>query len=194
MFYVAAALFAPLREIYLLTRGRSSLKRWSLIGRQFLLASCVVVAIIVFYWCIDLVISNGWMLDRRNRLPWGMPAWIFAFVALAALLVGLGIWSWGANRHWREYRAHVIARAHRLGVSDKVGIIAGVADSEPMTPRGRHLRAAARVIGRTTSSIRDVDLAWLSEESELRSTSGDGRHLQLEGRHASFRRVKRHHD
>ena len=61
LFYVLSAFWMPFRELPLLLRGQSSVKRWRLIARQLVFALSIIVCVAA----ADVVL--GWMLGTRAR-------------------------------------------------------------------------------------------------------------------------------
>jgi hypothetical protein len=121
IFYVVVALLAPLRELVLTVRGRSSLARWRLVTTQFLIAVGVVVALIGFYALLALMVSAGWIpplrgpsnLVRIPNLMWGA----FALVGVLGATTLYALW---VRLTDEQESPEAIAAAHRSGVVDVV--------------------------------------------------------------------------
>jgi hypothetical protein len=58
-FYVIAALLMVVFELYRTVRGRSSLARWRVVGRQAGIAACVVVATVVAVRILLTIVSGS---------------------------------------------------------------------------------------------------------------------------------------
>ena len=178
IFYVLAGLTAPLRELVLTVRGRSSRARWRLVASQFSVAMLTVFAVVVFYLAVELAINHGWLADRRLRFSTVVPLWAYAFVALAVLLASLAIVNTIVRLTAKPDDPHAVARAHRLSVSDQLGIVESLGSRVQSVPKGRHLSSSERVAGRPFRSIRWADLDERTSVHEHR-----GRHLR-QGRHS----------
>lgn len=87
VFYVAAALLAPLREVVRTTRGDSSAARWKVVGRQFSLAIGILASLVLLYMGFDGLIARGLSPPPVPfSVPGGYPAWVYAIVVLAGVL------------------------------------------------------------------------------------------------------------
>ena len=132
VFYVIAALFAPLRELALTIRGRSSAERWRLVGIQFLLAVTVVVALIAFYVGLAMLVRVGWLPRPRewNALA-RLPNVVWAFLTLAAVLTGVWLYALWDRVTSEEETLEMIAAAHRSGV---VNVVIDLREAAPAAP------------------------------------------------------------
>ena len=118
LFYVAAALLSPVRELYLTVRGRSSAHRWRAVLLQFTLAVLIVVAVVAFYVGIDVLVDRGVIKGSVGPVPLkGVPNFVFAIFALVGVLVTstlAALWV----RAGEDETIDMIAAAHRAGVAD----------------------------------------------------------------------------
>jgi hypothetical protein len=137
LFYVIAALIAPIREVLLTARGRSSKARWKLVGRQFGLALSVVAAVILFYIALGALARHGVLTDygERHIGLGGVPSYLLAVMTLTLTLTAATLYSWIVRRTTVEDLA-VIASAHKNAV--------GVASSAPDSGASRRSPARAR--------------------------------------------------
>lgn len=175
IFYVLIGIVAPFREVVLTVRGRSSIARWRLVGRQFSIALSTALAVTLFYLTIEFAIDNHWFADKRTRLPGVLPAWTYGLIALFGLLVTLAIYARCCRR--LTVSPQQIARAHSYSVSDRLGVVAEVSEVVIFEPRGRHLVRSQRLPMRPLRSVRQADLA-----GHLGDGSAHGRHVRG-GRH-----------
>jgi hypothetical protein len=95
IFYLTAALFAPLREVVKSVRGESSAQRWKAVGLQFAIAVGTVSSIVLLYLGFDALISNGVFGPLQPiDLPGDLPVWTYALGVLIILLLALALASW----------------------------------------------------------------------------------------------------
>ncbi len=95
IFYVVAALFAPLREILKSIRGESSAKRWKAVALQFWIALGIISSIVLLYIGFDALVSRGvFGPPQVADLPGDFPVWAYALGVLAALMLALVLASW----------------------------------------------------------------------------------------------------
>jgi hypothetical protein len=95
IFYLTAALFAPLREVVKSIRGESSAQRWKAVGLQFAIAVGTVSSIVLLYLGFDALISNGVFGPLQPiDLPGDLPVWTYALGVLIILLLALAMASW----------------------------------------------------------------------------------------------------
>jgi hypothetical protein len=122
LFYVAAALIAPFRELVLTVQGRSSLRRWRAIGRQFVMALFIVAAVVALYVGINYMVSRGWIDGSVGPVPLKrVPNFVFAIVALVAVLVAtalIALWLASSTVETPD----MIAAAHRAGIAEPTDI------------------------------------------------------------------------
>lgn len=173
LFYVIAALIAPLRELPRTIKGDSTWRRWRIIGEQFGLAVLIIDSLIGLYATIEVAIGRGWMLDRRNRLPSRLPAWTFALIALAFVLTSLWLWSRWMRRNAAEFRPDIIAKAHRYGVPDQMGIVAILTEHTREASPSADLTLPDPAAGRAIWSIRNAEPN--REPDHKRLTEGSAR-------------------
>jgi len=90
LLYVLLALLMPVRELYLTARGRSSRERWSVVGRQALMALAVVAVLVgTAAVAARLLGTTGYHADGGDLLT---SATIGASV-LAVLALALRLWA-----------------------------------------------------------------------------------------------------
>jgi hypothetical protein len=174
VFYVAAALVAPVREIVRTLQGNSSPMRWKVVGRQFSLALLIVGSIVMLYLSIQVLISRGLLsVPAATDLPGGFPNWAYAVGILVILLIGVTLTAWAVGlwvrRTGMEDDSEVIAHAYRASIP-----ASGNNDSERV-PRGRHvapLQNVAALPARASSHDLVIDLRPPAASSRPR-----GRHL-----------------
>src|SRR5215203_6908142 len=65
LFYVISALLMVVLELYRTIRGRSSLARWRIVGRQATIAACIILLTVVALWCLHLIVPASAYLDIR---------------------------------------------------------------------------------------------------------------------------------
>jgi len=95
IFYLTAALFAPLREVVKSVRGESSAQRWKAVGLQFAIAVGTISSIVLLYLGFDALISNGVFGPLQpTDLPGDLPVWTYALGVLIILLLALAMASW----------------------------------------------------------------------------------------------------
>lgn len=116
LFYVAAGLIAPIREVVLTIAGRSSRSRWVMVGRQFALSVVTVAAVVGFLVVIDRLIYLGYLTVARgpsalSGIPnFGYAILAFVFVVGATNMVGMAY-----SRMTVPEAPAIIAENHRLG-------------------------------------------------------------------------------
>lgn len=90
VFYVAAGLLAPFREIVRTARGDSSAARWKLVRRQFSLAIGILASLVLLYLGFDALIARGLFSPPVPiSVPGGYPTWVYAVGVLAAVLIAV---------------------------------------------------------------------------------------------------------
>ena len=147
VFYVMAALLAPLRELVLTVQGRSSARRWRLVGVQFVLALTVVVALVAFYLGLAALVRLG-VLPRPqgwNDALGRVPNVVWAFVTLTAVLAAVWLYALWDRFTAQEETQEMIAAAHRSGVVDVVHDLREVATGTPVRTDGLVASVAAAV-------------------------------------------------
>ena len=79
IFYLMAALFAPLREVVKSIRGESSTQRWKAVGLQFSIALGIISSIVMLYLGFDALVSRGvFGPPQATELPGDFPVWTYA--------------------------------------------------------------------------------------------------------------------
>lgn len=132
VFYAIAALLAPFREIVLTIRGRSSLRRWRLVGRQFTLAVLIVGAIVGFYVALAALERHGVVAGSSgSQLLTRIPNVAITAAVLFAVLVSAALGGWLLRLLTDEESAESIAAAHRAGVAQAVIDLRDVARADP---------------------------------------------------------------
>lgn len=92
LFYVAAALLAPIRELYLTVLGRSSAARWRTVAVQFAIATMTVAGVIGLFIGVDVLIEIGFFsVARGPEFFTRIPNWVYAIVACVVVLVGTSL-------------------------------------------------------------------------------------------------------
>jgi hypothetical protein len=174
VFYVAAALVAPVLEIVKALRGDSSAKRWRAVGRQFSLALIIVGSLVALYLSIDELVSSGLLsVSGAAEPPGGLPNWMYAVGIFGILLIGVTLTAWGAALWVRRTGMEdneVIAQAYRASVPSN-----RTAHHETL-PRGRHVAPLPQRSGLRPGTSTDHVII------ELRPPGGPRR---LRGRHLS---------
>jgi hypothetical protein len=95
IFYLMAALFAPLREVVKSIRGESSTQRWKVVGLQFSIAVGIISSIVLLYVGFDALVSRGvFGPPQATELPGGFPVWTYALGVLIVLMLALALASW----------------------------------------------------------------------------------------------------
>jgi hypothetical protein len=56
LFYMISALLMVVLELYRTIRGRSSLARWRIVGRQATIAACIILLAVVALWSLHLIV------------------------------------------------------------------------------------------------------------------------------------------
>jgi hypothetical protein len=145
LFYVVAALLAPIRELVLTARGSSSQARWRLVGRQFGLALSVCAAVIFFYVGLAALARKGILTGYGGRHLGigGIPAYLVAPMTMIFALAAATFYSWIVRLRTAEDPA-LIALAHREGVA--VGAPSYTSSSHPARP-ARVARGSAATSG-----------------------------------------------
>jgi hypothetical protein len=117
LFYVVVAIVAPIRELYLTTRGRSSRDRWRVVLRQFLLAWTIVAAVVAFYIGLGWLARRGWLgaWGERGVHLFGLANVAVAVVLLAAVLILTALYA-VAVRSLSVEDPEVIAFDHRHSI------------------------------------------------------------------------------
>jgi len=138
VFYVAAALVAPAREIVKTVQGNSSAMRWKVVGRQFSLALFIVGSIVMLYLSVQVLISRGLLSDpAATDLPGDFPNWTYAVGILVILLIGVTLTAWAVGLWVRRTGmgddSEVIAQAYRASIPSGGNI------RLVRMPRGRHI-------------------------------------------------------
>ena len=174
VFYVAAALVAPVREIVRTLQGNSSATRWQVVGRQFSLALLIVGSIVMLYLGVQLLIARGLLsVPAATDLPGGFPNWTYAVGILVILLIGVTLTAWAVGlwlrRTGMEDDSEVIAQAYRASIPSN-----GNTHPERM-PRGRHVASLQNVVALPTrASSHDLVIDLKPPEAARRPR---GRHL-----------------
>ncbi|CAN5471280.1 hypothetical protein BH24ACT7_BH24ACT7_22920 [soil metagenome] len=107
VFYVAAALLAPLREVVRTARGDSSAARWKIVRRQFSLAIGIIVSLVLLYIGFDALIARGLSPPPVPfSVPGGYPTWVYAIVVLAAVLFSVTMSAAALSWHARTTRSN----------------------------------------------------------------------------------------
>lgn len=122
VFYVAAALLAPLREVVRTARGDSSAARWKVVGRQFSLAIGILVSLVLLYLGFDALIARGLSPPPVPfSVPGGYPTWVYAIVVLAAVLFSVTMSAaalgWYARRTRSNEDSGSIVDAYRATIT-----------------------------------------------------------------------------
>lgn len=138
LFYVALALFAPIRELVLTARGESSVQRWRMVGTQFALGLAVLGSVVLLFVGIDFLMGRGLLPGQaRRQLVAGIPNYVYMLVALAGVLLAAWVYAgWvHAGRWLRTGQAaehpDAVAAAHPATVVHEPS---GDGDSEASTP------------------------------------------------------------
>ncbi len=106
VFYVAAALLAPLREVVRTARGDSSAARWKIVRRQFSLAIGILVSLVLLYIGFDALIARGLSPPPVPfSVPGGYPTWVYAIGVLAAVLFSVTMSAAALGWHARTTRS-----------------------------------------------------------------------------------------
>lgn len=100
VFFIISALLAPLGELVLTVRGRSSRARWANVGRQFLIAVVMICAVGGLLGLVGLVSGVGPVqgLTSFSLLPLIATASLLAFILITAKLVQLFLRGGGRGR------------------------------------------------------------------------------------------------
>ena len=95
IFYLMAALFAPLREVVKSIRGESSTQRWKAVGLQFSIALGIISSIVMLYLGFDALVSRGvFGPPQATELPGDFPVWTYALAVVIVLMLALSLASW----------------------------------------------------------------------------------------------------
>lgn len=183
VFYVAAALVAPVRELVRTLQGKSSVMRWRVVARQFSLALSIVGSIVLLYLCVQILISRGLLpVPDATDLPGRFPNWSYAVGILAIVLIAVTLTAWAVGvwvrRTGIEDEFEAIAQAYRATIptSGRPG--------HGRMPHGRHVARLphGRHVGRVPHEVAlfthgsgsdfAIDLRALESAHEPR-----GRHL-----------------
>jgi hypothetical protein len=90
LFYVISALLMVVLELYCTVRGRSSLARWRVVGRQAAIAACIILLTVVAMWSLHLIVPASAFLDIRvGNVQGAGPGG-----ALVAALITILEWAW----------------------------------------------------------------------------------------------------
>ena len=98
LFYLCLVLYMPFRELYFMSRGRSSLARWKTVGFQWILLSFIMLSM----WLEGIILTNTvrwvknsdtwlglWLSDVTATQPtfnaFGQFAVVMSFIVLGAV-------------------------------------------------------------------------------------------------------------
>lgn len=116
LFYVAAGLLAPIREVALTVLGRSSRQRWRKVGLQFTLSVATVAAVLAFLVGVDQLIAVGLLsVARGPRALAGIPNFVYAVVAFVLVLGASHVVGAIYARSTQPEASAIVAARHRLG-------------------------------------------------------------------------------
>jgi hypothetical protein len=155
LFYILAALWAPLRELVLTAKGRGSWERWRVALTQFALASLTLVCFFGLYVVLAYLSGLHWLdpggVASGLRLPsTGIPNLVWGFAALAFAMTATFIYSLWARRRF-PVRPNQIAASHAQGVVRHRALHAQTRRSRPRDlVQNPLLSGGCRVIGRVT--------------------------------------------
>jgi hypothetical protein len=121
LFYIGAAILAPIHEVGMTLRGRSSLRRWHMALTQFAIGLGILSALVLFYSGIDHLITWGvFPTGRGIAVLAHIPNWVYAAGTLVVVLVAGAIV--GAVASWisADDDPEVVAEGHRAGITGMV--------------------------------------------------------------------------
>ena len=121
LFYIGAAILAPVHEVGMTLRGRSSLRRWHMALTQFAIGLGILSALVLFYSGIDYLITWEVLPTGRGIAVLArIPNWVYAAGTLVVVLVAGAIV--GAVASWisADDDPEAVAEGHRLGITGMV--------------------------------------------------------------------------
>jgi hypothetical protein len=87
LFYVISALLMVVLELYRTIRGKSSLARWRVVGRQAAIAACIILLTVFALWILHLTVPGSAYLDIRVGNAQGIGAGAGSGGPLVAALI-----------------------------------------------------------------------------------------------------------
>jgi uncharacterized membrane protein len=90
LFYVISALLLVVLELYRTIRGRSSLARWRVVGRQAAIAACIILLTVVGLWSLHLIVPASSALGTSAGAGPGGPLVAALFTILESAWPILG--------------------------------------------------------------------------------------------------------
>ncbi len=152
IFYVTAALIAPLREAVKSIRGESSAERWAAVGRQFAMAVGIISSIVVLYLGFDALVSRGvFGPPQVIALPGSYPVWTYAVGVMIVLMLALALASgvvalrvrWGSLGEDPEQ----IADVYRASIPVHEDLLPEGVSKDVIVTRHRRLRSVHPALG-----------------------------------------------
>jgi hypothetical protein len=89
IFYLMLTMFMPLRELWLMVKGRSGMKRWVTVVSMFSLSACIVAALWGEAWLLTKVLR--WLNFRDLSLLLVPGLAVAPFVVLGALIASVHV-------------------------------------------------------------------------------------------------------
>ena len=171
IFYVTAALIAPLREVARSFRGESSAQRWRAVGRQFSLAMAILSSIVLLYLGFDALVTHGLLSPPDIAdLPGDFPNWTYAIGILMVLVLVLGL------------VASMVALRARWGpVGDDTQLIADAYRAS--IPIHEDLRHHGISSGRHRATAPEPVITFSRSSSDPTDSPTGGGHRPVRGRH-----------
>jgi len=178
IFYIAAALVAPLREIVKSVRGESSANRWAAVGRQFAMAVGVISSIVWLYLGFDALMARGLLGTQRiTHLPGDYPVWTYALGVLIVLMAALALASWV-----------LVLRVRWGSIGEDTGEIAVVYRASIPVHEALRQHGVSKGRHRATSRPPVTSLSALSDHMAATNRGSRGtNHRPLRGRHVDDR-------
>jgi hypothetical protein len=91
LFFVVCALVMPFYELGRTVVGRSSLERWRVVARNWLLAVAMLGVFVAMGWAVSAVVPKGVKRGLRTAVPMHLSAVAITVLLLVALLVAVQV-------------------------------------------------------------------------------------------------------